>query len=157
MRNSLLLLVLTILLCFCASTSKIHNEALHYALVGQNETTIYSRLGAPLRTIPAPEGEKVMIYEFYSKGMFVTPNKSRITYNASRNSIGNPAGLTFKDGVNTVTNDSKYTVYQKDMSYLKVFLNKEGNCTRFEENLTKDQLEAYYEQFKRYIPKGKVN
>lgn len=95
-----------------------------------------------------------MVYEFYSNGMFETPYKSKVTYNAKRNMLGDPQGLTFHSG-STATNDSKYTVYQKDMSYLKVFLNKEGNCVRYEENLTKDQLEAYYEQFKRYIPKEK--
>lgn len=132
----------------------MHNKALHYALVGQDERTIYSRLGAPVRTIPTAEGQKIMIYEFYSKGMFVTPYKSRVTYNAKTNIVGNPQGLTFNSG-NTITNDSKYTVYQKDMSYLKVFMNNEGNCVRIEENLTKDQLETYYEQFKRFVPKQK--
>lgn len=140
------------LLCFCASTSKIQNEALQYALVGQNEMTIYSRLGAPARTISDSEGKKVMIYEFYSNGMFVTPYKSKVTYSAKTNIPGSPEGLTFHSG-STETNDPKYTVYQKDISSIKVFLNKEGYCIRYEENLTKDQLKTYYEQFKRYIPK----
>lgn len=154
MRNPLVFIGLITLFCSCASTSRLHNEALQYALVGQNEMTIYSRLGAPTRTISASEGQKIMIYEFYNKGMFVTPYKSKLTYSAARDKNGNPQGLTFNSG-STVTNDSKYTVYQQDMSSLKVFLNKEGICARFEENLTKDQSEMYFDQFKRYIPKDK--
>lgn len=130
-------------------------EAFQYALVGQNEMTITSRLGAPIRTVPDSDGEKVMIYEFYSKGMFITPYKSRVTYNAARNIVGNREGLTFTSGVNKATNDPKYTIYQKDVSYLKVFLNKQGNCVRFEENLTRDQLETYYKQLRHYVPNGK--
>lgn len=129
-------------------------EAFQYALVGQDEMTISSRLGAPIRTIPDSDGGKVMIYEFYSKGMFLTPYKSKVTYNAARNIVGNREGLTFTSGVNKAANDPQYTIYQKEVSYLKVFLNKQGNCVRFEENLTRDQLETYYGQFKRYVPKG---
>lgn len=154
MRKSLLLVVLTALLCSCASTGRMYNEALHYALVGQDEMTLYSRLGAPARTIPASEGQKIMIYEFYSKGMFETPYKSKVTYHAAANTLENPKGLTINTA-STKTNDDKYTVYQKDLSWLKVFLDKEGKCVRFEENLTKEQLERYYGQFKRYVPKEK--
>lgn len=59
------------------------NEALHYALVGQNEKTIYKRLGVPPKNAQTTDGGKVLIYEFYSKGMYVTPNKSNITYETS--------------------------------------------------------------------------
>lgn len=155
MRNSFLVLALSILFCFCTTTTRLTNEAFQYALVGQNEMTISSRLGAPIRKIPDSDGGQVMIYEFYSKGMFLTPYKSRVTYNAARNIAGNRQGLTFTSGVTRVTNDPKYTIYQNDVSYLKVFLNKQGNCVRFEENLTRDQLETYYEQLRRYVPKGK--
>lgn len=154
MKKSLLFLLLTILLLACASTNRMYNEALHYALVGQNESALYSRLGIPVRTIPASGGQKIMIYEFYSKGMFETPYKSKVTYNAAGNTLENPRGITVNT-VSTLTNDEKYTVYQKDISYLKLFLDKEGNCVRFEENLTKEQLERFYGQFKRYVPKEK--
>lgn len=93
-----------------------------------------------------------MIYEFYSKGMFVTPYKSKVRITNAKDQLGNSQGFLFNSG-STVTNDAKYTVYQEDLSSLKVFLNKEGFCSRFEENLTKEQLEWYYEQFKRFIPK----
>lgn len=87
--------------------------------------------------------------------MFLTPNKSKVTYNPKMDMTGHRQGLTFNSGVNTVANDPQYTIYQKDKTYLKVFLNKQGNCERFEENLTEDQTEKFYNQFKRYIPQDK--
>jgi hypothetical protein len=124
------------------------------ALVGQNEMNIYSRLGPPTKTITTSDGEKIMVYEFYSKGMFLTPNKSKVTYSAKKDLSGNREGLTFNSGVNTVTNDPQYTIYQKNVSYLKVYLDKRGNCVRFEQDLPQEQLDIYHERFKYFLPKG---
>lgn len=70
--------------------------------------------------------------------MFLTPNKSKVTYNATKDLFGNRQGFTLNSGVNTVTNDPRYTIYQKEVSYLKVFLDKQGNCLRYEQNLPKE-------------------
>jgi hypothetical protein len=123
------------------------------ALVGQNEINIYSKFGPPTRTITASDGGKIMIYEFYSKGMYLTPYKSKVTYSAKKDLIGNRKGLTFNSGVNTVTNDPQYTIYQKNVSYLKVFLDKGGNCIRFEQDLPQEQLDIYHERFKHFPSK----
>jgi hypothetical protein len=153
MNNLLLLLVMTILFTSCATT-KMTDKEFRNALVGQNEMNIYSRLGPPTKTITTSDGEKIMVYEFYSKGMFLTPNKSKVTYSAKKDLSGNREGLTFNSGVNTVTNDPQYTIYQKNVSYLKVYLDKRGNCVRFEQDLPQEQLDIYHERFKYFLPKG---
>ena len=152
MKNLLLLLVMTILFASCATT-KMTDKEFRNALVGQNEMNIYSRLGPPTKTITTSDGEKIMVYEFYSKGMFLTPNKSKVTYSAKKDLSGNREGLTFNSGVNTVTNDPQYTIYQKNVSYLKVYLDKRGNCVRFEQDLPREQLDIYHERFKYFLPK----
>jgi hypothetical protein len=146
---------MTVLFTSCATSNKMADEAFRNALVGQNEMSIYSRLGPPKRTITASDGGKIVIYEFYSKDMFLTPYKSKVTYSANKDLLGNRKGLTFTSGVNTVTNDPKYTIYQKNVSYLKVFLDKQGNCTGFEQNLPQEQLDIYHERFKHFLPKKK--
>jgi hypothetical protein len=153
MKNLLLLLALALLLTSCATTNKMTDKEFNHALVGQNETNIYSRLGPPTKTVTSSDGEKIMIYEFYSKGMFLTPYKSKITYNAKKDWTGNRKGFSFSSGVNTVTNDPRYTIYQKNVSYLKVFLDKQGNCVRFEQDLPPEQLDIYHERFKYFLPK----
>ena len=129
------------------------DEVFNNAIVGQNEMTIYSRVGKPTSITLTPDGGKIMIYEYYSKGMYTTPYKSKVTYNPEMNINGNREGLTFNSGTNTATNDPRFTIYEKDISYLKLYFDKQGNCIRFEQNLPKEQLEMYYEQFKRYLPK----
>ena len=153
MKNLIFLLVLTILLNSCASTNKMANESIHNAIVGQNEMIVFERLGVPTRVEHARDGGKVMIYESYSKGMYLTPYKSKVTYNANKDIVGNREGFTFTSGVNTVTNDPKYTIYEKNISYLKVFLDKQGICVRFEQNMSKEQLEIYHERFKHFLSK----
>ena len=128
------------------------DEVFQNAIAGQNEMTIYSRVGRPTSITPTPDGGKVMIYEYYSKCMYTTPYKSKVTYSSKQDITGNREGLTFNSGTNTATNDPKYTIYEKNVSYLKVYLDKKGNCVRYEQNLPKEQLEMYYEQFKRYLP-----
>lgn len=155
MKNILLVLVMTILVASCSTTNKMADDTFRQALVGQNEMSIYARLGPPKRTIAAPEGGKIMVYEFYTKDMYLTPNKSKVTYNAGKDMFGNSKGLTYTSGVNTVTNDPRYTIYQKNVSYLKVFLDKQGNCIRFEQDLPQEQLDFYHERFKHFNSKNK--
>ena len=153
MKYLLYLSALNLLFHSCATTNKMTDEAFHYAIVGQNEKTLYFRVGKPTSITSTSDGGKVMIYEYYSKGMYSTPYKSKITYNPEINKIGEREGLTFNSGTNTATNDPKFTIYDQNISYLKLYLEKQGNCVRFEQNLPKEQLEMYYEQFKRYLPK----
>ena len=79
-------------------------ELFHHAITGQNERTIYPRVGAPTKTLGDPCGGKVLIYEHYSKGMFLTPNKSKITCSAQTDMACYREGLTFHSVANTVTN-----------------------------------------------------
>ena len=155
MKDLLYSLALILLLHSCASTNKMTDKAFHNAIVGQNEMTIYSRVGRPSKIIPAPDGGKIMIYEYYSKGMYTTPYNSKITYNPEMDINGNRKGLTFNSGANTATNDPKYTIYEQNVSYLKIYLDKQGNCVRFEQNLPKEQLDIYHERFKHFQPKDK--
>lgn len=153
MKNLVLLLVMTMLFTSCSTTNKMTDKEFRQALIGQNEMNIYSRFGPPTRTITGSDGGKIMIYEFYSKGMYLTPYKSKVTYNATKDFLGNRRGLTFNSGVNTVTNDPQHTIYQKNVSYLKVFLDKQGNCVRFEQDLPQEQLDIYHERFKHFQSK----
>jgi len=155
MKNSFFLLVLTILFSSCATLNKMSNDAIYHAIVGQDETTVYKRLGMPARTIPTPDGGKKMIYEYQNRGMFTTPNKSRLTFTYSGEMANQEPHLNWKySSVNTETNAPKYTVYQEDTSLLEVFLNNEGQCVRFQHNMTKRQLEQFYERFNKYTPKN---
>ena len=129
------------------------NDAIYHAIVVQDEMIVYKRLGMPARITTTPDGGKKMTYEYFSKGMFTTTHKSRVTYSTKKNPFGDSEGLIIHGGVNTVTNDPKYTIYEKDISFLNVFLDKQGICVRFEQNLQKKQLEMLYEQFKKYVPK----
>ena len=146
MRSLLVLLAVSILLTSCATTNKMTDKEFRNALVGQNEMNIYSRLGPPVRTITSSDGGKIMIYEFYTKGMYLTPNKSKVTYKVNKDLFGNRQGLTFNSGVNTVTNAPQYTIYQNNVSYLMVFLDKQGNCVRFEQDLPQEQLDIFHER-----------
>jgi len=152
MKSFLFLLVMTILLSSCASTYKMANKSIHNAIFGQNEMIVYKRLGVPTRIVPTTDGGKVMIYEYYSKGMYLTPNKSAITYNTNKDLEGNKQGWTYTSNVNTATNDPKYTIYPTNVSYLKVYLDEEGNAIRLEQNMPKEQLEIYHERFKHFRP-----
>lgn len=152
MKTSTILIVLAVLLTKCASVNKMTNNAIYHSIVGQNEMTVYKRLGVPANTVSTSDGGKKLIYEYYGKGMYATPYKSRVIYNPKKDALGNSEGLIIHGGANTVTNDPKYTIYEKDVPFLEVFLDKEGKCVRFQQNLPKKQLEILYEQFKKYIP-----
>ena len=153
MRNLLFLLVLTILLSSCASTNKMANKSIHNAIIGQNEMIVFERIGTPTSVEHFRDGGKVMVYESYSKGMYLTPyNKPAITYNFKKNLIGEPQGLTYTSNVNTAVNDPKYTIYPTNTSYLKVHINKHGNAIRIEQNLPQEQLDIYQERFKHFRP-----
>ena len=144
--------IMVVLFTACTTTNKIASESFHHALVGQNESTIYSRLGPPTKTIADPGGGKVLIYEHYSKGMFLTPNKSKVTYSARTDMSGNREGLTYNSGVNTVTNNPAYTIHQREVASLKVFLDKDGSCVRYEQDLPREVLETYHERFRHFVP-----
>jgi len=154
MRNLLFLAVLIILISSCATINRMSNEAIHHAIVGQNEMIVRSRLGLPVRTIQTPEGDKKLIYEFHSRGMFTTPYKSKLTFDYSGDMINHEPHLNWQySSINTETNKGKFTIYEEDTSLLEVFLNSEGYCVRFRHNMTKSQLEQFYKRFKQYIPK----
>lgn len=151
MKNSPFALLLFFLFTFCSTSNKLVDETFKQALIGQSEMTVYSRLGAPSRIEPAPRGGKVLIYEFESKGMFLTPYKSNITYETQMDPSGNRQGWTYTSNVNRATNDPQYTIYQNKVSYFKIYLNKEGNCVRYEQNLPQEQLDIYHERFKHFL------
>jgi hypothetical protein len=144
MRNLLFLLVLPLLFGSCSTTEKLTNEAIHNAIVGQDEKIVCYRLGMPARTVPAPHGGKILIYEHYSKGMFLTPYKSKINYKD---------GIILGGAEYRVTNDPKYTIYATEVSYLKVYLDKQGKAVRIEHTLPQEQLEIYHERFKHFPSK----
>ena len=154
MKNLVFLLVMTLLLYSCASTNKTANKSIHNAVIGQNEMIVLKRLGTPTRVEHLRNGGKVMVYESTSKGMFLTPyNKPAITYNFNKNLVGEPQGLTYTSNVNTAVNDPKYTIHPTNVSYLKVYIDKNGNAVRIEQNMPQEQLDIYHERFKHFKDK----
>ncbi|WP_167608848.1 hypothetical protein [Maribellus sediminis] len=141
------LLLLFLLVC-CSTTNNLYDETFDNALIGQSEMKIYSRMGQPSRTEPVKGGGKILVYEFDSKGMFLTPYRSAIKYDPSMNAVGEPQGWTFTFGEHLAANDPQYTIYDTKVSYFKVYLNKEGICTRYEQNMPREQLDIYHERFK---------
>ncbi len=155
MKNLLSILVLSVILNSCASTNKIANESIRNAIIGQNEMIVCKRMGMPSRIVPASDGGKIMIYEYYSKGMYLTPNKSAVTYNANRDLTGDREGFVLTLGKNIAANDSKFTIYPTNVSYLKVYIDSQGNAVRYEQNLPQEQLDIYHERFKHFNIKDK--
>ena len=131
------------------------SEALYYAIVGQDEITVRNRLGAPTRTVKVSDGGKKLVYEFYSKGAPASMNKSKLTFNYAGDIANQDPHFNWQySSVNTDANASEYTIYGEEASVLEVFLNNEGQCVRFQQNMTKSQLKQLYEGFKKYIPKN---
>lgn len=152
MKNLFLYVILSLLLGACATSKKVSTDSIHSDLVGQNEMVIFNRLGPPSRVNQTPGGGKVMVYEHYSQGEFLTPNKSSVTMTAGERFNSSP-GITYTTNVNKTTNASNYTVYERNVSYLKVFINEQGNCFRLENTLPQEQLDVYHERFKHFKTK----
>lgn len=132
------------------------NEALNHAIVGQNEPTVRDRLGTPARTVQLTDGRKMLIYEYRSKGMFEEPYKSRLTFSYSGDIVDQEPHLNWQySTINTETNAPEYTTYQKKISVLEVILNDDGRCEGFQQNLTKQQLKQFYNNYKKYITEEK--
>ena len=148
MAKSHLFIILIITVTSCGTSKNLSDEVFH-SIIGQNEMKIYSTLGAPTRIIPSSGGGKILMYEFYSKGMYLTPYKSNFKL-AQTDVNGVRTGPTFTSNVNTATNDPKYTIYANNVSSLKVYLNKNGICIKCEQNLPNEQLEIYHERFKHF-------
>lgn len=156
MKSFLFLFVLTIVIFSCATTSKTTNEAIYNKIIGQNEMVVLKKLGVPTRIEHTSDEGKIMIYEFSSKGMYLTPNKKpSITYNVNRDITGEMQGLTYTSNVNTATNDPKYTIYPTEVSHLKVYIDKLGYAIRIEQDLPQEQLDIYHERFKHFNAKDR--
>lgn len=94
-----------------------------------------------------------MIYESSEKGMFLTPyRKPPISYNLNRDPLGEVQGWTYTSNTNTTVNDPKYTIYPITDSYLKVYIDENGNAVKLEHNIPSEQLEMYHERFKHFRP-----
>lgn len=146
MKNTLYFLVL-ILLLSCSTTGKLTDEVFNYTLIGKSEMEIYSRLGKPERIVPTADGGKEMIYEFYGKDVTLVPNSSPVVIN----SPVHQSNYRTQNNPN-VTTSPDYTAYNRNVTYLKVLFDKTGTSYRFEQNLSREQQEMFYESFKRYMP-----
>jgi hypothetical protein len=153
MKNPMILIVLTLIFNSCTSINRLSNEAIYHAVIGQNENIIYNRLGMPNETQQTPDGGKKLIYEQHRQEMASNLNKSKLTFNYSGDMANQNPHLNWKySTINTETNDPKYKIYQVDKSFLWVFLNKDGKCVSFQQNMSKSQLKQFYVRFKKYIP-----
>lgn len=152
MKNIFLLLLVSLFIASCATSEKMADESLSNAIVGQNEMLVFKRLGVPSRVEQTDDGGKIMVYEHYSQGEFLTPNKSSVTMTAGTRYNTSP-GIKYTSNVNKTTNDPNYTIYERNVSYLKVYINEQGNCVRIENTLPQEQLDVYHERFKHFKTK----
>ena len=152
MKNLLTLALFLLFLAGCSGLEKMTNKAFYYAAVGQTEKEVYSRVGTPSRIETTTEGEKILVYEVPSKGMFKYPNKSQLSVKADPKLNGQKYSWSVNPSVNTTTNAAEYQDYATNMTFLKIYLDKDGVCTRVEQNLQDPQLEFYYDRLKKYIP-----
>ncbi len=152
MKNLFLLLILSLLFSFCATTKKTSNNAMNNALLGQNELVVLKSLGAPSNVIHTNGEEKVIVYEHLSEGPSLGHNNSNNSQIAGQNK-SNSSGLTFTSNVNKAANDPNYSIYQKNVTYLKIHIDKQGNCFRIENTLPQKQSEIYLERIKHFKAK----
>jgi len=154
MKKMIQLIICALLLGACSSLNKMTNEAFYHAVVGQTEKVVYARVGSPSNTYSEPEGEKILVYAIPIKGMYTYANTSKIKIGPQYNvkSGRQNYNVEIDESVNTSTNAPQYQVYQTNMTYLKIYLDRQGTCTKFEQNLMKPQLEYYYDRLKKYVP-----
>lgn len=135
----------------CASSTKSTSKSFDNEMIGQNELDVLKALGVPTNVEHTNDGGKIMIYESRSKGMFLTPyNKPAINYNTTRDMNGQMQGLTFTSNTNTAVNNPKYTIHSSNVSFLKVYIDENGNVVSVEQNMSPEQLEIYHKRFKHF-------
>jgi hypothetical protein len=154
MKNLFLLLLMSLLFSFCATTKKTSKNALIDALIGQNELVIIKSLGTPSNVIHTNGEEKVIVYEHASEGPDLGHNNSNSTQSADQNKYNSNGGLTFTSNVNKAANDPNFSIYQTKISYLKIYINKQGNCFRIENTVPQKQSEAYLKSINEYKAKN---
>ena len=156
MKHLVFSIIMAVFLTFCSTTDRIYDEQFRNALIGQDEMTIYTRMGTPTRIEHKSGGGKILVYESFSKskGMFLTPNRSAVKYSSNTNLAGEREGWTLTFGEHTAANDPQFTIYQEKVSALKIYINKNGKCTRYEQNLPQAELDVYHERFKHFNTKN---
>ena len=82
----------------------------------------------PKETRRFPEGGKKLINELSSKRIVSNPNKSKLTFHYSGNMANQAPHMNWKY---TESNDPKYKIYPVEKSFLKLYLNKDGQCDIF--------------------------
>ncbi len=150
MKNTFLLIVLSVCIVACTSTTRLTNKAISYALVTQKENVAQALLGPPARTVPLPDGGKVLVYEYYSYEFVGRRDPRSKSYRVDE--FGDSHGFEIDDVFNTLAYDSRDATYDRNSNYLEVYLDSDGYCVDFSHNLNKEQLQLLYDQFKRYAP-----
>lgn len=148
MKSPLYLILLSIITLSCSHARNVYDVSLNQALIGKDQISIYNELGAPKKIEFTADGGKIMIYESTSKGMFLTPYRSPLKYDAEPNPTGEPGGWHLTFGEHLAANDPKYTIYPTEVSYLKIYIDKHGKCVKYDQNMTQEQLDIYHERFK---------
>lgn len=154
MKNRKLLSLILLLLCACSGLKKMTNEAFYYGVVGQKEQDVYARVGFPSSTYFADDGRKVLVYEIpeiafksYSKNIEpgIIPSidlRGKRDYNVDIRKVGE-AGSDART----------FAVYNPRMTDLKIYIDENGKCNQVDHNLSKAQLNYFYDRLKQYIPK----
>nr|WP_321358084.1 hypothetical protein [uncultured Draconibacterium sp.] len=153
MKHTSIILLLAVLFS-CSTTGKLTDEVFKSTLIGKSEMEIYSRLGKPEQIVPLADGGKEMIYEFYGRDVTLVPKSSPVVINSPAYQSNYREQNRSNQSVTTTSPD--YTAYNRNVTYLKVMFDKTGKSYRFEQNLSREQQEMFYESFKRYLPKEEV-
>jgi len=138
----------------CATTNKMAQKAFQYALFGQTELTIYSRIGTPTRIFDASDGSKVLIYEFYSWDNVPSfDNLEPENYSSDITSFESKSGAIYDIRYYSDFQKRANNTYQEHVTFLEVFLDDLGYCVGFDYDLSKERLEYFRDHLKAYVPK----
>jgi len=152
-KNTSLLLVMSLCLVACATTTRMANKAIRRGLIGQDENTVQARLGLPAEEVLYDNGEKDLIYEYYNRVYEPPRNIKATSFRMGDN--GKRNGLDPVDVWNTLTYNPRDADFDIYTHYLEIYLDAEGTCIGLEHNLTKEQLKILLDQFEHYQAKDK--
>lgn len=153
MKKLSLLPLILLFICACSGLKKMTNEAFYYGVVGQKEQNVYTRVGFPSSTYFADDGRKVLVYEIpeiefkgYSKNIEpgIIPF---IDYRGKRDYDVDIVRMT-----DAGSDARTFANYDSRMTDLKIYIDENGICNQVDHNLSKAQLNYFYDRLKRYIP-----
>ena len=134
------------------------NKAFYYGVVGQKEYVVYSRVGQPVTIHETEDGGKVLVYKVPKSVMTGQSKNIKPGITPFINSKGKREyDIDMVQISDAMSNAQDYSKYSLNTTALKIYINKNGICSRLEQNLPKLQQEYFYDRLKKYIPEEQEN